>query len=117
MNVNITKNAIKIAVAYGGRTSPYYKPGKVNLTGISPNALKDGNDFLASKGETALDEKSPEQNIAALWLAASLYYDPSIDNAYPAYDIAMPFGLARADSSSGSAEEQQIWFGAPIQLF
>jgi len=108
LNDNITKDAIRVGMAITAGTPFYDKNG--NISGISSNALKDVNDLLASNDEAALDKNDPEQSIAALWLAASLYYDTDMYNGIPGYDIALPFGLARADSSPGSAENEADTF-------
>lgn len=124
INVNITKDAIRVGIITGDY-SAYYKSDGSNLTGISPNALKKVNDFLADNGEEELDSEVPEQNIAVLWLAASLYYDPDYvheSDTYkddPCNDIAMAFGLARADSSrEGDAElKRDAFWSAYVNLF
>jgi len=75
LNVNITKNAIRVGIVTSA-TSSAYNP-QDNITGISNAALQKANDFLTSKGETSLDVKNPKQNIAAIWIAASLFYEPA----------------------------------------
>jgi len=102
LNVNITKSAMMVAMSTA--TSAPFCSKENNITGISPNALQKVNDFLKSKGEEQLDAKNPKQNIAALWIAASLYFDPNYNSEYPYYYIAMPFGLARANTEQGNAE-------------
>jgi len=108
LNDNITKDAIRVGMAIAAGAPFYDENG--NISGISSNALKDVNDFLSSNNGAALDKTDPEQSIAALWLAASLYYDIDMYNGIPGYDIAFPFGLARADTSPGSAENEADTF-------
>jgi len=68
-----TVDAIRIGIA----TSPSSAyTARDNITGISNRAHRVVNDFLTSKGKEPLDPKDPAQNIAALWLDASLLYDP-----------------------------------------
>jgi hypothetical protein len=129
INVNISKDAIRVGTITGTGSS-YYNAKGGNLTGVSPAALEKVNGFLTDNGEKPLDSSNPEQNITALWLAVSLYYDPDYvheNETYkndPCNDIAMAFGLARANSSAGDAEHirDEFWsvyvslFGGPFAI-
>lgn len=123
INVNMTEDTIRVGIITGANSS-YYGSKGANLTGISPDAVSKVNDFLSSQGEEPLDPKDPAQNIAALWLAVSLYYDPDYSTSYPCDDIARPFGLARADSKPDDAERNsnRFWtiyvnlYGGPFVL-
>ena len=128
LNVNISKDAVKIMI--GNRTLSTYVHGMgkmavLNITGISPDTITKANDFLVSKGEKPLgitDPDSlkthnemlagirmepvsailtPEENITAFWLAASLFYDPDLEILkeinIPCYDIAMALALTMVD--------------------
>lgn len=116
MNEKINEDAIRVGIA-GSAGSMYMS--KSNVTGISSDALKKVNDFLASEDRKPLDITNPEQNLTAFLLAASLFYDPDITNGQPAYDIAMAFGNARADSSRpGHAEsEADSYWSSYVSLF
>lgn len=124
LNVNMTKDVIRIGIVTGTGSS-YYKSFGGNETGISPDAMKKVNDFLAANGEGELDSGISEQNIAALWIAASLYYDPDFVGEDICDDIARPFGLARANPSIQDNAEilaSSFWssyvslFGGPFVL-
>ncbi len=99
LNPNITRNLITYALYSAGTGQSTYHNKNNNLSAISPDALADVNAFLAEKGEPPLDASTGEGNIAALWLAASIYYDPSVSYGwiFPYWDLVLPFGLAQGD--------------------
>jgi len=109
INEKFNKTIILVGVDLG--TSSTFT-SKDNLTGISDKAMNDVNKLLKEKGEQELDIKNPEQNIAALWIAASLYFDPNYKGDGEKFrDITMAFGLARADSRANDAERNasELW--------
>jgi hypothetical protein len=78
-----------------------YFDAKTNISGISPEALKKVNDYLISQGKKPLDPKDPTQNIAAFWIAASLYYDSNVENPnFPYWDVATAVGTASNPSDN-----------------
>jgi hypothetical protein len=126
LNVNISKDSVLTGIRNRGLSSYYHgKSDLVNPTGISPDAIVKVNEFLVSKGEEPLGISAPDllaahnemlngmhvesvpailttkENIAAFWLAASLFYDPDVPMADIAlcYDIAMAFALSTTDPS------------------
>ena len=101
LNVNITKNVIRvICVIDTGKEE--------NYLGISDTAMNKVNDFLKNKGKEPLDIKNPEQNIAAMWIAISLYFDPDYTGEHsnlPYYYLAWPYSLVRIDGSRRTSTE------------
>jgi len=126
LNVNISKDAVKAGII-NRDMSPYVhgKAPEINITGISPNAVAKVNDFLVNNGKEPIGITdpallkahnellagmhmepvpailTPEENITAFWLAASLYYDPAYDGGSirPCLDITFAMAQAMADPS------------------
>ena len=82
LNENISNNCVRLAII---TYNSWNDISRSNLGGLTPEAIQKVNDFLEANGEEPLNPTDPKQNIAALWLAASLYYDPS--SLY--YDISL----------------------------
>ena len=124
LNNNICKDAVRVALVYYTVSVYSITYGSGNLAGVSDDALTYVNDFLRSQDEQPLKLTTTDHydSIAALWLAASLYYDPkNEDLGYGEErfdDIAIAFGLAWADSVEGDAERcaDSLWSGY-AQLF
>ena len=124
LNNNICKDAVRVALVYYTVSVYSIRYGSGNLAGVSDDALIYVNDFLRSQDEQPLKLTTTDHydSIAALWLAASLYYDPNNrDIGYGEErfdDIAIAFGLAWADSVEGDAERcaDSLWSGY-AQLF
>ena len=102
INENITFESVRTAIV-ASRVPMTYRSNK-NLTKLPETSLKKVNDYLKSNGAEPLDSANYKQDIAALAIAASLFYETNWDNAGNAlYDITMAFG--RAYSGANEPDE------------
>jgi hypothetical protein len=93
-NENITPESVRTAVAMIIAATPKLTTAE-NISALPTNSVQKANDFLAEKGKAKLDITDPTQNIAALAIAASLFYEPNVGNLnMPVMDLAVAFGSA-----------------------
>jgi len=117
LNVNIGDVSIRVAVSVSASSS--FRTDD-NVTGISAYAFEHVNSFLNSKGKDSLEINNPKHNIAALWLAASLFYDPNYDGEFsnePYFDVAVAFGYARSNSNEINMTCADAFFSRFLSLY
>lgn len=94
LNENISKHCVRIGIT---TYLSWNDPKSDNLCVISPAASKIVNELLKDNGEDTLNISDPKQNIAILWLAASLYYDPDfVDQWAPEEESVRRADIGRA---------------------
>ena len=95
-NENITPEALRAALTMN-TTLLSERAG--NISGISNYSLEKVNIFLASKGKNALDVKNPKESIAALGIAATIFYQPNFaDRGSTLKDLAAAFSCGFSDT-------------------